>query len=208
LSKIERGQFADLLRRYLGMSGETNVADELAPEVSPVFVLESERIEWEFLKGAKVAGVVANQGAAAAFPSAFRIRNPSGSNVMVVVNGWDVSIGSASSVSLARLQTNADLATVIGLVPIPRDARYPGAGVRLSAVIASSDNTVAPPFGDIFWGIGLGANIPWRWQDGFVLAPGWALTMFTNANNIALFGGAAWLEKRMDQLEFASGQPT
>jgi len=85
VAKIETGRFSELLRRSLGMKGVENVAPELSPELSPTWQLESARNqEWDYLKGVMQLSGTAGQSAGAA-GGTFRLRNPEGSGVLLVV---------------------------------------------------------------------------------------------------------------------------
>lgn len=211
MSKIERGQFATLLRRYLGMSGDYNVADELAAEISPGLCLESERPEWEFLKGAKLMSAPLNVTGAGATFSAFKFRNPAASGVIATFGGppigdfctlsMDAGAGVIAAVQFHQQPDSlANLTTT--LAGIPRDTRYPSVAANTSALIGSQTNNSVAGLGNIFHG-GLSTNRvdPVRFVFTFVLTPGNELSLFFPIANTSVRGGIAWLEKKLDQLE-------
>lgn len=200
MSKIERGQFSSMLRRYLGMAGVSDVVDELAPEISATFPLEVERPEWEWLKGAKLMSHATNVTVSVGFPSTARYRNPANSGVIAIFTSFTVSMvtsaGGQNQITLTHLAgATADLATTSGTVP--RDTRNTVFG---SAIIASFSNAV--PGGSAVDSISALIGVPWRFLTDapFVLAPGAALNV-TTGNSVDLIVGAQWLEKRLDDLE-------
>jgi hypothetical protein len=199
MSKVERGQYASLLRRYLGMTGVSDVIDELAPEMSAVFVLESERPEWEFLKGARLLGYAQTVPALAGNNSAIRLRNPTNSGVVAIVTHLSIGSNLATSSTVTHGAQPADQATINGYGI--RDGRQtPNAG----AIIASSG--YAALGGSAIDACLNGANTCFKLWNGIndtavVLAPGFALNVGHNVANIDLVVGVHWLEKRLDALE-------
>lgn len=199
MSKIERGLFSDLLRRYLGMTGESDVAGELAPEISPILLLEAERPEWEFLKSNRLMscpfGLAANAGA----HGTHQLRNPAASGVVAVITLVSISVenqaGSTAFVSFFRSVEGADLAN--NTPTISRDTRY--LGVNTSALIGSAEATAAT--GDTWYSIRILNNTPLDVGLAFVLTPGNQVQISTLQNNVEIRGGWQWLEKRIDALE-------
>ncbi len=213
MGKIEQGRFSSLLRRYLAMVGQSNVADELSPEISPGLTLESERPEWAFLKGEKLMSCPLNVTGAALTLSSFRFRNPSTSGVVAIFGGApnggasfemtvDAQAGNVGAVQFqSRPDSGADLTALNAA--IPRDTRFPNVAANTSALILSSTNNTVGAVGDIFHG-GLSsfqlANVL-RFDFTFVLTPGFELNVVFPVANTSVRGGALWLEKRLDQLE-------
>lgn len=201
MSKIERGQFSDFLRRYLGMAGVSDVAGELAPEISPVFVLEAERPEWEWLKGAKLMAHATQVPALAGNLAAVRYRNPANSGVVavfthLVAGNLELTGPTATLISVTQGAQAADLATVSGTVP--RDTRQT---TMASAIVASFGYAA---IGGLRFDLAvIESNTSWQFfrRSPFVLTPGNALNLALSTNNFELDVSAAWLEKRFDELE-------
>lgn len=196
MSKIERGQFSTLLRRYLGMTGTSDVVDELAPEVSATFVLEMERPEWEFLKGARLLGHAASVPALAANNSAVRYRNPANSGMVAIFTHLNVGGVLASLYTMTHGAQAGDQATINGYGI--RDGRQTPIG---GAIIASSG--YAAPGGNAIGACILPANntFPMLNQTAVVVVPGWALNVSMSTVNSDLYTSTHWLEKRLDDLE-------
>lgn len=200
MSKIEVGQFSSLLRRYLGMTGVSDVVDELAPEVSATFPLEVERPEWEYLKGAKLMGFGGTQPLNAALQSGFRLRNPPTTGVVAVFSTFIVSVSAPTRVFIGYdTVAIADLATV--LQSTPRDSRFPLSANPDSAIIPSSANVNPGGFNFIDISMNDVQQRPYTVNVPFVLTPGNTLTCWTNSINVTLSLTAIWLEKKLPDLE-------
>lgn len=197
MAKIEVGRFSQLLRRYLSMAGVVEVAQELAPEISPVFILESEKPSWEFLKGQKLIAASFTVSSVALLPSTARIRNPANSGMLMEVDGVVISRSGVGATSAWQIFLNTqlvDLLTVFPLVPVSRDTRFP-ALVKQSGTIMSGDNVV-----------GVGSSV----ATGFlvdsttvfiplkaVITPGNSIDITAEAAEENLRGALWWTERRL-----------
>lgn len=204
MPNIERGQFSSFLRRYLGMTGTSDVVAELAPEISPSLTLESERPEWEFLKGAKLMSGWATIPALAANSSYIKLRNPAAPDVggsRGVVAIFTRIVISCSLLAEIRVTTNVDtganLATTFKTVP--RDRRLPNVAFPgNSALFLSGDYAT---LGDTWYGFSAIANTPHVVEEPFVLTPGFDIGVVSITQNTTLIVAFEWLEKRLDPLE-------
>lgn len=199
MSKIERGQFSSLLRRYLGMAGQTQVADELAPEISAVLALESERPEWEFLKGAKLMAACGTVAASAGLESACRLRNPAASGVIGIIDHISFSTGGLAATIRVTIGNDAgNLTTTVQ--SNSRDTRYPRAAFPgNSALICSTDYGAN---GDTVFHSSLATNSsPPFLRTPFVITPGFQMQVTSLTLNVGLLVNFHWLERTLDQLE-------
>lgn len=197
MSKIERGQFSSMLRRYLGMTGVSDVVDELAPEISATFPLEVERPEWEFLKGAKLMSGASLVAAVAVKKGVYRLRNPSTSGLVAIFESIWMSSEISAQFQLTREATETDLATVEASVA--RDTRY--STTMASALVLSSEAVAAPTGTSFHTTFNFSAGPPVEFRTPIVLTPGHALQVICNNVNVAFYVSAHWLEKRFDELE-------
>lgn len=198
MSKIETGRFSDLLRRYLGMSGTSDIAQELAPEISPVFVLEDSRPEWEFLKGQKLMAVYVPQPGGGAVSTAVRIRNPPSSGVVGIITNIVVAPSALSEIRYKLGNDAGNLGTTYQSVS--RDTRYPRVAFPGNSALITSGGTGNN--GDQFYGTAVPTNEPHIYGGGtIVLTPGFQLQIETVVNNLTLLVAFAWLEKKLDPLE-------
>lgn len=177
------------------MAGQVQVTSELAPEISAVFALESDRPEWEFLKGSKlcssqisITALVANQATA-------RLRNPVGSGAIAIISQIEFSVDAIATCLIYRVTATADLTTLVAT--ITRDTRYPA--LDASALIASQQNIASS--GDFFFNAHLLANTPQYVKVPFVLTPGFAVDVNCETLNVGLRGNVHWLERRIGELE-------
>lgn len=135
--RIELGRYSDILRRLLNLGGKQIVADELAPELSAVLVLEDDRPEWLFPSQYFTAtGLPVTIGAGL---SAVRFRNPPGSGVLMVCEAVLVRVGVAETVSFRVHSGAANLGTVSDDKVL--DLRFGAA--QLSPLVVSSSNAAA-----------------------------------------------------------------
>jgi len=95
----------------------------MASEMFPNITLENDRPEWGFLAGTRIAGSTATLGGTAAENSQVGVRNPAGSNVIIVVTR--ASLGNAHSAA-AALQLRIGLSPTVDAdtLPAPRDTRW------------------------------------------------------------------------------------
>lgn len=198
MGKIEVGQFSSLLRRYLGMRGESFVADELAPEISPIFVLEHERPEWEWLKGAKLISALLQILPVAGQTGLLRVRNPSASGAIAILDPIYFSTNAvATELIISRtIDGGSDLANL--LATVGRDVR--AAQTVASALVVSWTNNVAFS-GTSFHRTFLAINAQQEYRAPIVLTPGFVIEFQTLALGSDLRGSINWLEKRFDDLE-------
>jgi len=198
VSQIQTGRYADLLRRYLGMKGVTEVAGELSPEISPVFILESDLPEWNFLKGTKLMSGVWTRGPVAAQNSAVRLRNPAGTGVVAIINEIQGESNNASVIIVARDTDQGNLATI--LPSVSRDTRTPA--TDSSALIQSTGNNVAT-LGESFLTFQILATTTFRGTPSLVLTPGFQMQLTCLTVNSDIRGFFQWRERRLDVLEGA-----
>jgi len=142
LNEILVGRFNRFLQKWLSMKGPASM-NTLSPELVatvPVFHAAEDR----YLEGWARFGLVLQQpaGGAGAF-SKFSLRNPTGSNVVAVVEKIRVIASTAATFVLADLSIapgGADLATIPGTANTRFDARGP----QQSVCVPSRDaNAVA-----------------------------------------------------------------
>ena len=198
MALIQTGRYGDLLRRVLSMSGVTVVASELAPEISPVFILEAERPEWEFLKGAKLATSQISVGGVAAQTTSARIRNPPNSGILAIFQLFQFSVENNATVLIAQRLTNNDLANVVATVL--RDTRWPLV-LNASALIASQTDNAGAFAGNFFYNEFALARTNHLLTVPFVLSPGFAIDIFIETVNVSCRGCFHWLERRQQPLE-------
>lgn len=205
MSKIEYGAFSTLLRRYLGMKGVSDVVDELAPEISATLTLEQERLEWEFLKGARILAHAGFVPASVGNNSGVRFRNPATSGIVAIITKLHAGPGlnpapanTAIAVTFGAQTADQSLGTS---GTSPRDGRMiPPTG---GAIIASTGYN-APGGSAIDGAMALIAGTSWIefWnRDAVVLPPGFALNVSLGNVNLDLHTSCHWLEKRLDELE-------
>lgn len=210
--RIQRGQFSSLLRRYLGMTGATEVISELAPELSASFTLEQERAEWEFIKSAKLMSCIVAITGVAAQTTGFKLTNPVNSGVVAVFGppfGPALDIGIAttaqSSSVLSFFTQGIAGALATSVAPIPRDTRIGPIAAGTSAILGSQTNNLGGTNLGFNWGnLLMITSQPYKFDFSFVLTPGNELSIASTSPQTQFSGMFHWLEKRLDDLEKTS----
>ena len=198
MPQIQRGQFSQLLRRYLGMTGVNDVVDELAPELAADFTLEVERPEWEFLKGQKLMSAVGTIVPSVGLTPMMRLENPAASGAIGIIQPIIISSqGVDNNIDIKTNPAAGNLTTTFQSVA--RDTRYPTVAFPgNSALVCSGDYGTA---GALIATLTAKANTALFYCVPVVLTPGFDLNVIGQTANTAMVVVFNWLEKRLDQLE-------
>ena len=199
MAKIETGRYGDLLRRFLALKGAQDVSAELAPELSPVFVLEDCRTDWQYLKGEHLISCHVSRAASAGNPCSVRFVNPQGNTSIATFNTFWYSVtNQGADMQVLKHQTLAALATAESTHS--RDSRYPS--TEASSLVVSSANTGA--VGTVLWAQTVDTTYLQRpLHFPYVLAPGNALQFTTTSNNVILRLSTVWHERPVSALELS-----
>lgn len=93
LNEINISRYGQILAKLLGM--KENPAAQLATEIFPQLVLETQRPEWEFLGGSKLCQGAVSTGAVVGQQGHHKLLNPFGSGTLVILER--VTFGAFSS---------------------------------------------------------------------------------------------------------------
>lgn len=202
MSKIEIGRWSELLRRSLGMKGQEVVSAELSPEISPVWQIESDTAEWQFLKQVRLVSAAGNLAAVAAQFPRYALINPINSGMIATVFEvgfsaefdaiWDIRLIDVELASFAN-----------GLEAGPRDTRWNfGLGPSVSPIRFSAENNVASIAGGFrLMRARLLTNTLLKSKQPVVMTPGSSLFWGTISTNITTDSYVAWKERRLPSLE-------
>ena len=195
--KIGTGRYSELLGRLLGQSGVLEVAGELSPEISPVFVLESDRPEWLFLSNQRLMSAGGIVAAVALSPSFLRLRNPTGSNVIAVIERGTIASPTTIADAVITFGTAAaDRAN--GQTVATRDSRW--GTLSSGALKASSDNAASA--GTQIDRLNLLALSPHRIQAfPIIMLPGSHLDVGTNDQNATVIVMVHYREREIGKFE-------
>jgi len=200
MAHIEVGRFSQLMRKYLEMKGQWEVAGELSPEISAVFVLETDRPDWIFLKGEKLVSCTSSRTSGATAGPTLRIRVPPTANIIITVEEVWLSVNTGLTEVSLSMNQGADLLGGIE-VNTRRDSRLP---LGETSAVSSSFITTAGPAGDsIFVTVpALLDVVPIRVP--IVLTPGNALDIGCSGPVAKDFRvTAVWCERPLSALEAA-----
>lgn len=168
----------DLLTRRLDISGGAP-SPAVEPAIFPTLVLESDRIEWGYLKGENYYSAVNSVNAGGAGTrSSVHLLNSSPGTIVVV----EKALGSVASGSFqARLVQYG-----LSIVPVGNlrasggiDSRI---GLRGGSARVIEDNTIGAISTTVLSATFANGEFPTK----FVLLPGWALYLAPNADNVAI----------------------
>lgn len=173
MGSIQIGRFSDYLRRMLGMTGQSDVAAELSPEVSPTIELESaNNQEWDFLKGVKQCAtseqIAANVGAG----GQFRLRNPPGSGVLATIHF--LMMGSDNTLAHWAVHVGPQTADLVNTaLSTARDGRWRRPGqLQASVLLPTFQNAVgAVPTGQGTIARASSSNLPFWYDEQIILPP-------------------------------------
>jgi hypothetical protein len=203
-NEILVGRYNRFLAKLFGMKTGGAVIPQLASEVQPVFPFfngaENRYLEgWDrFVGGGTIGAVALNQ-------SAYRLRNPTGSNVMAVVEKWAAVTSLGQILIFSGGTATADLAVVgtgSGLDPRGRK--------NSTCKITSQNNAAAAP--GLTGAFTIDAPIvlassPWNFvrfeNQEIPLLPGSALQLVDNTVNADLNFSVMWRERALEDSEQA-----
>lgn len=187
MARIETGRFGEQLRRLLNLKSNEGPSD-IAPEMNAVFVLESDRSEWAIHKLERWVRANIVRSAAAGFVGKAQIRNPSGSNVLAVIERLRFAPAGAAMTMIVRLVLKSTDYTTVSGPSAALDTRWyqGGAVAALSPLIRSSQaSDAAPDTGsEIFRGTVPTAGIVLE-APVALLSPGYALEVQGETANTA-----------------------
>jgi hypothetical protein len=197
-------RFNQTLTRKFGITGGAP-SPQLTPEIAPVYAFPL-NLEDRILAGEIVAAGTKVQIAVAGIRSAIQLNNPTGSNIVVVVEHIEGYSGSADVVA----------AGIIAALPLPalpnpgdvtwRDTRTRSNGGAYTrepvARITSTGAGGAPAYsgGNLFLR-NVAANIEFEYDTPFVLGPGYCIQFNQATVNEVLICSFAWREVPLAQGE-------
>lgn len=202
-NEILAGRYNRFLQKVFGMKGGA-VAPQLASEIAPAFPLFS-GAENRYLEGwDRFAARISQVAVAAAFGQ-LRLRNPSGANVVAIIEKLRVlNIGAATDQPFMSLGPQAaDLATISAYVTQRFDPRG-----RPNPALISSQTTAGAAFGGtIYDQMALPINtfgdfIVTDIQE-FQILPGDAVTIGSGVANQLLVAHCWWRERFLEDSERA-----
>jgi hypothetical protein len=204
-NEILVGRYNRFMQKLLSMKGPASLT-QLAGEMQAVFPFFS-GVENRYLESWHRFGVLMQIAAAAANQSAFRLRNPAGSNVIAVfekILDQNNSAG-AETDGLSQGAAGVDLATPFAFTTTRLDPR----GQQNPTLILSQQNTTvsAPSLADAFltWNMPANTNQDLILYENaeFTLFPGDAIQLFSKNVNLPLSTGFIWRERYLEDSERA-----
>lgn len=203
-NEILVGRFNRALQKLTGIKGGPPAA-QLATEIGAQIDFNQMGVDFRFLEGWNRFAGSAVTAAVAAQDAAVQLRNPAGSNVMAIVERFDVFEGAADQIIVTQ-NTNdaAALANVVGVRCLDNRA-VKGSPNTLGAVLSLSFGNNIALIGGILFRLFVQANIifvPLQTQDQQItLAPGDALWVFSSAVNVSIAVNMMWRERFLEDSE-------
>lgn len=202
MSRIQTGRWSELLRRFLDQKGVEDVASELSPEISPVFILESNRPDWLILKAERMVSLSDEHTSGATIGPTMRLRNPLNSGVLATVHAIYMSATVNSSFEIRHTISNNNLAGGGDAISTREGRSLPSLGVNKSAMAGSFSLTIAP-VGDLIFTASILARVLLPVKEAIVLSPGRAIDIGipSPASAKTFFGNFLFTERRLPDLE-------
>lgn len=197
MSKINVGRYSETLRRLLNQA-EADVTSELAPEISAVLVLESERPAWAFLANIRARSFGATVAANAGFISQILFQNKSTSGALVEIERIRVASTAGIEVFIGTLAEVADLGTVLNGGSL--DTRW-SLTAGSSVVISQSNAAAAVAYTRQLDVVRLSVNGSVDAVSPIVLTPGFALAIQGGIVNAQLGVHMRWYERNLSKYE-------
>jgi hypothetical protein len=199
-NEILTGRYNRFMQKLLSMKGPASLS-QLASELQAVFPVFN-GAENRYLEAWDLFGISMSPTGGAAQSAATRLRNPTGSNVMVVVHGLIViAVGTTQNISIVQTQLAADLTTVSATTTSRLDARGRSAP---TSIISSTVNYGAIP-GVQPWFLQLLPASPFQLVQDSVqevpVLPGNTLDVIDNSLNAQIIVSYAWRERLLEESE-------
>lgn len=199
-NEILSARYNRALQRLFSMKGPAP-SRQLSGEIMPVipFFFGAEN---RFLEGWNRYGITSSQAAVAAQNTAFRLRNPKGSNVIAVIEKINFVPGTADIIAIEYSGPGAvDLATLVVV------QRFDNRGPLSPTLIWSSGNNVAL---STFNSMGFKGALSTFPDTEFIqidiqefpILPDDSITIRTTAVNNSLRCGIMWRERALEESEF------
>lgn len=188
---INVNRWQNKLRALIGVRGE-NPIPTLSPALTPVVVLEDDRVEWGFAGGDFIFGYFASQAAVVGEQGFMGLVNPAGSGIIAVVDLFmSVQVAHIYIAGLAQVPIVGQTAFLQGNGFL-RDVREEG---QNAACGRSSGSSAAPPWlgpiGRILANAERRINV--------VLPSGTGVLIVGIAANTQLDSGMTWRERAQER---------
>lgn len=185
------------------MAGDQHVSNELGPEIVPVFVVDHDRPEYEFLEGTRRCSAIVIATAAAALRSTARLACGLGSNNLVIVDRVIVLCAATSMFLKFNPATTGETAVTTARAI---DRRW-GAQRPFAAVASNNTLTEAGTGGENFAQMLLtgsnGTLNGFEWRDPIVINPSSSLIVVPGTDNLQLTATFVWRERIQGKYERA-----
>jgi hypothetical protein len=204
INQIQTGRFNRLVQKLFSIKGPANLS-EVGAEILPILPIRIGN-EIRFFEGWGRFGQAVVLGAGGAGNiSAFRLRNPSGSNVIAVVEKILVS-NSGAATDTAESLFHGAVATDLGTINAGVAQRFDARGTAIGSLILSSqNNAVLTSFGSNKLIYTLAANQNFdliiKESEEIPLLPGDAVGIAAGVANNGLTAAIWWRERSMEESE-------
>lgn len=203
-NEVQVGRYQHLLERLLSMKGEI-AQQQLAPEILPILVLESERPEWKALANERLCVGGAFAAATVGQFSVVQLWNPAPARTLVVVDSLIVNPQQAGFILLSHWDTGASGGSAVAGSRGFRDGRLPRGGASTAALTFGYTNAARPgtSIASLYF-----SAAPFNSQViplSFVLTPGRGLAVESVVVNNAISAYFNWRERKIEDSEASVG---
>ncbi len=200
-NEILVGRYNRFFQKLFSMKGGPP-APQLASEVQPSFNIEDVTAELRFLQGVYIYGMSSSIPPLAANFGTFRLRNPTVSGVLAIIEGiqaHNVTTSDSFTIQLGTPGAN-DLTSI--LVTRSRDGRNKSASALIGSIqavavtqIGGTISQIAVPNGN------LSGNWPTLREQTIILSPGDELQVQSTTANSTIFFSVQWRERIIEDSE-------
>lgn len=200
MNEIKRVRFSDLLTRLLGMDAQSPAVD-VAPEIVPVLPIEAIGPEHWWLYGGRLCSGVVEIAAVAAKRSVARLRVPTNSGVIAVVQKVIVAGATGTYVLAGVSYPTTDLAQLpAARGKTIRDTRIGNPDIAPAATLTYDQEPAGISPANLLTALLNGTTTVFDQWD-VVLAPGSAMDVYVGTNNVAINIAMWWRERALPDSE-------
>ena|SRR5262245_321063 len=198
MARLGTGRYSDLLRRFLSIDGDPDVARDLVPDLNAVLNVH-DLPEFAFLANERLCVGQRTQAAVAAQRGYVGLTVPADTLAII-----EKIHSSASVAEFFQLVVNTGVTLSSAGNSRVRDTRWNVGGVlaQPSCVVAGA-NAVAggTVYGDLRHNASGGTFVQGVWDDPIVLGPGTVLQVINGTDNVAQVTTIVWRERKIELFE-------
>jgi hypothetical protein len=204
-NEILTGRFNRFLQKFLSMKGPPP-SPQLAGDIQPSLTIESD-VENFYLQGFNRFAQQVNLAGAVGFIGAIRLRNPTGSAVVAVLESLTVSVRAADGVANLLVQGGPATTDLPVIVASTTGQRLDARSIQNATLVISTDNSTLTPAPlqterrQLNAGINTSAEMVLTDDVKWTILPGDGIEVMHTATNTVLRIAFQWRERSLEESE-------